>query len=75
MEGTQKWETNFKRVAVKMSDGSLLNGKINIRNFDRVRDFFKNVQDQYIVLINNEGQPERTIILKNSYIVWVEAQE
>jgi hypothetical protein len=74
MEGTMKWETNFKPIVVKMSDDSRLDGKLNIRNFKRISDFFRNVQDQFIVMVTDEEQAQRTIILNRNFIVWIEAK-
>ena len=38
MEGSQEWEVNFKRATVKMSDGLVVQGKVNIRAFPRLSD-------------------------------------
>jgi hypothetical protein len=77
MEG--KWETNFKPLAVKMSDGSLLAGKVNIRNFQRLSDFFRQSDDQFITMLaagGQEGEPTQKVIMVNkSYIVWAETQD
>jgi hypothetical protein len=75
MEESQEWEVNFKSVTVKMSDGSLFTGKVNIRVFQRLSDFFRNADDRFIVLVLDQDQTERVIMANKSYIVWVEAAD
>ena len=75
MDGSQEWEINFKRVTVKMSDGSLFSGKVNIRLFQRLSDFFRSVDDRFIVLVLDQDQKERVMMANKSYIVWAEAAD
>ncbi len=77
MEGSpqEEWEVNFKRVMIKMSDGSLFSGKVNIRLFQRLSDFFRSADDRFIVVVADQEQPERVIMANKSYIVWAEAAE
>ena len=75
----QKWETNFKPLTVKMSDGTLLAGKVNIRNFQRLSDFFRQSDDQFITILSPGGQEgeqtQKVIMVNKSYIVWAETQD
>ena len=77
MEGSPQpeWEVNFKRVIIKMSDGSLFSGKVNIRLYQRLSDFFRSADDRFVVLTLDQDQPERVIMANKSYIVWAEAAD
>ena len=75
MEQEGEWEVHFRRVTVKMSDGSAFTGRVNIRTFQRLSDFFRTADDRFIVLLADEGQPERVLMLNKNYIVWAEAAD
>ena len=75
MEITPKWETNFKPLTVKMSDGSLLTGRVNIRQYRRLSDFLKSAEDPFIVMLPPADQPQKVIILNKNYIIWAETQD
>jgi hypothetical protein len=68
-----EWEVNLKEVTVKMSDGTMFTGKINIRNFPRLSDFLRITTDPFIVIVSNEGEPNSRVLMVNkNYIVWAE---
>jgi len=58
-----------------MSDGSAFTGKVNIRTFQRLSDFFRTADDRFIVLLSEGEQPQRVLMLNKTYIVWAEAAE
>ncbi len=72
-----QWETNFKALTVKMSDGSLLTGKVNIRNFPRLSDYFRQSEDQFITMLCPGGEEGQTkaVMINKSYVIWAEAQD
>ena len=75
MEQTKdQWPRNYKNVAIKMTDGSILKGKINIREHKRLSLLFKTLQDNFITLVPEEGSKKVFIINKN-YILWAESEE
>lgn len=68
-----EWEINFKEVTVKMSDGTMFAGKVNIRNFSRLSDFLKIATDPFIVIVSEEGEPNgRVLMVNKNYVVWAE---
>ena len=68
-----EWEVNLKEVTVKMSDGTVFTGKINIRNFPRLSDFLRITTDPFLVIVSNEGEPNSRVLMVNkNYIVWAE---
>ncbi|MFH2011270.1 MAG: hypothetical protein ABIJ37_00980 [Pseudomonadota bacterium] len=69
----EHWDINFQHVTVKMTDGSIFTGKVNIRNYKRLSNFFKGAEDRFIVLIPDEDQQPQTFMVNKQYILWVEA--
>jgi len=75
MEQTKdQWIKNYKNVAIKMTDGSILKGKINIREHKRLSLLFKTLQDNFITLVPEEGS-EKVFIINKNYILWAESEE
>jgi hypothetical protein len=68
-----EWEVNYKRVTIKMSDGSVFTGEVNIRAFQRVSDFFRSADDQFVVLVSEEVQSRRVVMVNRNYVIWAEA--
>ena len=68
-----EWEVNLKRVTIKMSDDSIFTGEVNIRGFARVSDFFRGADDNFVLLVSEEGGPRRVLMVNMDYIIWAEA--
>jgi len=69
----ESYVTNYKNVAVKISDGSIIKGKINIRDtHHRLSDFFRLSHEQFITVISKETKEDsQTVFFVNkNYIVW-----
>lgn len=67
------YTVNFTDVEVKISDGSVIKGKVNIRgDYSRLSDFLRHSQEQFIVIVK-EGSPEdsqKVFFVNKNYIVW-----
>ncbi len=75
MEQTKdQWVRNYKKVTVKMTDGSILKGKINIKDFPRLSMLFKTTPDNFITLVPEEDSKKGIIINKN-YVLWAESED
>ena len=68
-----EWEVNFQRVTVKMSDGSMFTGTVNTRNYQRLSDFFKGADDRFIIIVPEDGENGRVLMVNKEYIIWAEA--
>ena len=70
-----------RAVTVKLVDGSLVNGKINLHRSDmeiqRVSDLFTKVTDPFIVVFDAtaEGKTGRVLILNKRNIVWIAPED
>ncbi len=71
---TDQWVRNYKGVIVKMTDGSILEGKVNIGEMTRLSHLFKVTQENFILLVPEEGSRKVFIINKN-YILWAESED
>ena len=76
MEGDH-WVRQFKTVTIKLKDGTVVTGKLNIGDYARVSDLFKQSPEQYLVLAEAEhrGSTGKVVIVNKSEIVWVEPED
>ena len=72
---------NARKVSIKMVDGSLVHGKVNIYHDEevvqRVSDIFTKVTDPFIVVfdVTEEGQSGRVLIINKRNIAWVSPED
>ena len=72
-----KYPTNYHSVKIKIKDGDEITGKLNIGEFERVSDMFKQLNHQYIVLSDaqHRGASGKVVIINVSEIVWCNLDE
>ena len=69
------------KVTIKMVDGSLVLGKVNVYHDEevvqRVSDIFTKVSDPFIVVFDAtaEGKSGRVLIMNKSNIAWVSPED
>jgi small nuclear ribonucleoprotein (snRNP)-like protein len=72
---------NARKVTVKLVDGSLVHGKINLHRNDvdinRVSDLFTKVGDPFIVVFDatTEEKPGKVLILNKRNILWIAPED
>jgi len=68
------WVKKFKTVKVKLKDGTIIIGKLNIGEYARVFDYFRSSPDQYFILSDAEHdeQSGKVVIINKNEIVWAE---
>jgi hypothetical protein len=69
---------NYKGVAIKLSDGSDIKGKVNIGDrFHRLSDLFKNSQEAFIIVVSEEPHDaaKKVYFVNKNYIVWARAED
>ncbi len=67
------YTVNFAKVEVKISDGSIIKGKVNIRgDYSRLSDFLRHSQEQFLVIVPEESGPNslEVFFINKNYIVW-----
>jgi hypothetical protein len=70
-----------RKVTIKMVDGSLVQGKVNLLNSEsgtlRVSDIFTKLVDPFVVVFDAtaEGKSGRVLILNKRNIAWVSPED
>jgi len=64
-------------VTVRTVDGSVLRGKINLGEGNRVSDIFIQSGTQFLVLYDviTQSSESKVLVVNKSHIVWVEPEE
>jgi hypothetical protein len=67
------YTVNFTNVEVKISDGSMIKGKVNIRgDYNRLSDFLRYSPEQFLVIVSDESSDDskKVVFVNKNYIVW-----
>jgi len=69
-----------RKVIIKLVDGSLVQGKVNLLNDEavqRVSDIFTKLTDPFVVLFDAtaEGRSGRVLILNKNNVAWVSPED
>jgi hypothetical protein len=70
-----------KEVSIKLVDGSLIKGKINLHSdeymIQRVSEIFTQIDDPFLVVFDAtfEGKSGRVLIVNKKNIVWASPEE
>jgi hypothetical protein len=77
MVPTANYVINYKGIQVKVSDGSMVTGKINILTFPRLSDMLKHSNDKFVTILSDEGEdcPKCVTIINKECIVWAKAED
>jgi len=69
-----EFEKNYKGICVKISDGSMVKGKINVTNYPRLSDMLKNSNEKFITVVaDDQSQDAKKIyIINKEFIIWAE---
>ena len=69
--------TNYKDVTVKLTDGTVLNGKVNIYSQGRVSDVFTNKEKTFVIIVESDSAERsyQTIVVNKKEVVWVEPDD
>lgn len=76
-EQKNKYQTEYRSITIRTTDGSTLNGKVNIAPDERVSDLFVRADKPFIVMVevssmNTQGKIR---FVNKAHIVWVEPDE
>ena len=72
-----EYKTDYRMVTIKTSDGSKLQGKVNIAPNQRVSELFTLQKGPFVVLVEaGFGDVKgKTLFINKEHIVWVEPEE
>ena len=69
--------TDYRTITIKTTDGSTINGKVNLTSKQRVSDLFTDAGSQFIILVDavtKEGSG-KILFINKEHIVWAEPEE
>lgn len=78
MAGNEKaFETDYRTITIKTSDGSTLQGRVNISPKHRVSELFTIMEGPFVVLVDATfGDVKgKTLFVNKRHIVWVEPED
>jgi small nuclear ribonucleoprotein (snRNP)-like protein len=69
--------TQYKQVAVKLRDGTILNGKVNVYPKDRISDVLMSNEKTFVILVEGGSNVRtyQTIVVNKKEVVWVEPED
>ncbi len=73
----ETYQTEYRSITIRTTDGSTLNGQVNISPDERVSDLFTRADKLFIVMVgvtSTETQGKTRFINKD-HIVWAEPDE
>jgi len=70
-------KTDYRRITVKTSDGSTIQGKINVESNQRVSDIFTKSEAPFIVMIDVSYRDGvgKILFVNKRHIIWIEPEE
>jgi len=70
-------KADYKKITVKTSDGSTIQGKVNVASNQRVSDIFTKSEDRFIVMIDVSYRDGvgKILFVNKRHILWVEPED
>lgn len=68
---------DYKYLTLKLVDGTILEGKVNISPHKRVSDFINSDEKSFMIVVDGESQTNipKTFFLNKSEVTWLEPEE
>lgn len=70
-------KTDYKKITIKTSDGSTIQGKINVASNQRVSDIFTKSEASFIVMVDVSYRDGvgKILFVNKRHILWIEPEE
>jgi hypothetical protein len=71
------FSTNYISITVKLVDGTILDGKINILPHKRLSDFVNSRDKDFVVVVEGSSIDikDKTVFINKNKVAWVEPNE
>ena len=71
------YQVEYKKITLRTTDGSTINGRVNIGQKQRVSDLFTSSEEPFVVLVDVSLKDGfgKTMFVNKRHIVWVEPEE
>lgn len=72
-----EFQARYVKVAIKMIDGAILNGKVNLSSKQRVSDLFTKSSNPFIVVVGalTKEAEDKIFFINKNQIIWVEPED
>lgn len=72
-----EFQARYVKVAIKMIDGTILNGKVNLSSKQRVSDLFTKSSNPFIVVVGalSKEAEDKIMFINKNHIIWVEPED
>jgi len=76
-EAGTAFSTNYSGITVKLVDGTVLDGKINILPHKRLSDFINSRDKGFVIMIEGSSLEikDKTVFINKKKVAWVEPNE
>ena len=73
----ENYQVEYRKITLRTTDGSTINGKVNIGQKQRVSDIFTSSEELFVVLVDVSYKESfgKTMFVNKRHIVWVEPEE
>lgn len=72
-----EFQARYVKVAIKMIDGTIMNGKVNLSSKQRVSDLFTKSSNPFIVVVGalTKDAEDKIFFINKNHIIWVEPED
>jgi len=69
--------TDYRLVTIKTTDGSTINGKVNLTSKQRVSDLFTDSSSPFLIMVDavTRDGSGKILFVNKEHIVWAEPEE
>ena len=75
-QSAQDYQTAYKNITIRTTDGSTIYGKVNIGEKERISDIFTSSEINFIVMVDVSYKENigKTMFINKRHIVWAEPE-
>jgi len=75
-QSAQDYQTAYKNITIRTTDGSTIYGKVNIGEKERISDIFTSGEVTFIVMVDVSYKENigKTMFINKRHIVWAEPE-
>ncbi len=76
-KNVEDYQVEYRKITLRTTDGSTINGKVNIGKKQRVSDIFTGSEELFVVLVDVSYKDSfgKTMFVNKRHIVWVEPED
>jgi len=69
--------TDYRLITIKTTDGSTINGKVNLTSKQRVSDLFTDSSSPFLIMVDavTRDGSGKILFVNKEHIVWAEPEE